>query len=233
MSVLTAEQVQNLFNHIAPRYDTVNCILSLGLMGKWRERALEMVDLQSGQKILDAFCGTGGFALFAARHSPHSSIVGVDFSQAMIEWAMKRREAIARDAPLEFVLADVCSLPFPDEHFDRILIGFGLRHLNNLEKGLSELYRVLRKGGILVNLDTNPPSSPALVPVYRFLFRWIVPALGWAFAKSWDGYAYFGRTILQFPCREELVFLFQKAGFQGGRYVSELGGGITIYRMEK
>ncbi|MHA2609310.1 MAG: ubiquinone/menaquinone biosynthesis methyltransferase [bacterium JZ-2024 1] len=233
MSVMPPEQVRELFGIIASKYDMVNYVLSLGQMERWRQEAVQWADLKEGHRVLDAFCGTGGLALAASRMTPNICVIGVDFTPEMVQRAREKMQNILRECPLDFRLADVISLPFPDEYFDRILIGFGLRHLSDLEKGIAELYRVLKKGGILVNLDTNPPSTPLLGSAYSFLFHWVVPVLGWMFTRNWNGYAYFGKTIKQFPCKEELLSLFHKKGFVDGAFREEFGGAITLYRIEK
>ncbi|MFN4181784.1 MAG: ubiquinone/menaquinone biosynthesis methyltransferase [bacterium] len=227
------EQSRKLFGMIARRYDVVNYVLSLGQMERWRQEAVRWADLQEGHRVLDAFCGTGGLALVASRMTPDISVVGVDFTPEMLQRAREKAQNILRECPLEFHLADVTALPFPDEYFDRILIGFGLRHLSDLEKGISELHRVLKKGGILVNLDTNPPDALLPRSAYHFLFRCVVPALGWMFTQNWNGYAYFGKTIKQFPCKGELLSLFLKKGFVDGAFHEKFGGAITLYRIVK
>ena len=233
MNMRHPEHIQKLFGMIAHRYDMVNYVLSLGQMEKWRQEAVQWADLREGHRVLDAFCGTGGLALVASRMTPNICVIGVDFTPEMLQRAREKTQNVLRQCPLEFQLADVTALPFPDEYFDRILIGFGLRHLSDLEKGIGELYRVLKKGGILVNLDTNPPGSLLPRVAYHIFFGWGVPALGWMFTRNWDGYAYFGKSIQQFPSKAELLSLFQKKGFVGGAFREKFGGAITLYRIEK
>jgi demethylmenaquinone methyltransferase / 2-methoxy-6-polyprenyl-1,4-benzoquinol methylase len=236
-----ATQVRAMFDRIAGVYDRLNRVMSAGLDQGWRRRAVERAELESGQSALDVCCGTGDLA-FELAHAvgPGGRVVGCDFSERMLELARAKEEEIRAteeglggpgsngagggSAPVEFEWADALDLPYPDESFDAVTVGFGVRNLADLEAGLAELARVLKPGGRLVILEITQPQRPPLSTFFSLWFDRIVPLLGKAAGDS-DAYSYLPDSVRGFPPPDRLAELMDGAGLEGVRWLL-LGGGI-------
>ena len=216
---LPAEGVQRMFDRIAPVYDAMNRVMTAGLDRRWRRTTISEA-VQPGDRVLDACCGTGDLAL-AARKAGAGSVVGVDFSDGMLERA--RRKA----PELEWIQADVLALPFEDASFDAAVVGFGVRNVEDLEAGLRELRRVLRPGGRLGILEITTPRG-FLAPFYRVWFDRIVPLLG-RLLPGGDAYTYLPASVRRFPGPEELVNLLERCGFGAVRFRLFAGGIVALH----
>ena len=216
---LPAEGVQRMFDRIAPVYDAMNRVMTAGLDRRWRRTTISEA-VQPGDRVLDACCGTGDLAL-AARNAGAGSVVGVDFSDGMLERA--RRKA----PELEWIQADVLALPFEDASFDAAVVGFGVRNVDDLEAGLRELRRVLRPGGRLGILEITTPRG-FLAPFYRVWFDRIVPLLG-RLLPGGDAYTYLPASVRRFPGPEELVNLLERCGFGAVRFRLFAGGIVALH----
>jgi demethylmenaquinone methyltransferase/2-methoxy-6-polyprenyl-1,4-benzoquinol methylase len=216
---LPAEGVRRMFDRIAPVYDAMNRVMTAGLDQRWR-RATVREAVQPGDTVLDACCGTGDLAM-AARAAGAARVVGVDFSERMLERA--RRKA----PELEWVQADVLSLPFEDASFDSAVVGFGVRNVEDLEAGLKELRRVLRPGGRLGILEITRPRG-LLAPFYRLWFDRIVPLLG-RFLPGGDAYTYLPASVRRFPGPEELAELLGACGFERVEFRLFAGGIVALH----
>ena len=216
---LPAEGVQRMFDRIAPVYDAMNRVMTAGLDRRWRRTTISEA-VQPGDRVLDACCGTGDLAL-AARKAGAGSVVGVDFSDGMLERA--RRKA----PELEWIQADVLALPFEDASFDAAVVGFGVRNVDDLEAGLRELRRVLRPGGRLGILEITTPRG-FLAPFYRVWFDRIVPLLG-RLLPGGDAYTYLPASVRRFPGPEELVNLLERCGFGAVRFRLFAGGIVALH----
>ena len=182
------EQVNRMFDRIAGRYDLLNSLMTAGLHHRWRSRAADLAELAPGAAALDVCCGTGDLALeLAGRISPGGWVIGCDFSEPMLDLA---REKAARSGAgsVRFEWADALRLPYDDDRFDAVTVGFGLRNLSDLDAGLREMHRVLRPGGRLVILEITQPTRPPLSTFYRLWFDRAVPVLG-ALAADPDAYS--------------------------------------------
>jgi demethylmenaquinone methyltransferase / 2-methoxy-6-polyprenyl-1,4-benzoquinol methylase len=213
---LSAEGVQRMFDRIAPVYDAMNRVMTAGLDRRWRKATIRAT-VEAGDRVLDACCGTGDLAL-AARAAGAGSVVGVDFSERMLERA--RRKA----PELEWIQADVLALPLADGSFDAAVVGFGVRNVEDLEAGIRELRRVLRPGGRLGILEITTPRG-FLAPFYRVWFDRIVPLLG-RLLPGGDAYTYLPASVRRFPGPEELVSLLERCGF--GNVEFRLFGGSIV-----
>jgi demethylmenaquinone methyltransferase/2-methoxy-6-polyprenyl-1,4-benzoquinol methylase len=216
---LPAEGVQRMFDRIAPVYDAMNRVMTVGLDQRWR-RATVRATVQEGDRVLDACCGTGDLAV-AARKARAGNVVGLDFSERMLERA--RRKA----PELEWVQGDVLTLPFEDASFDAAVVGFGVRNVEDLEAALSELRRVLRPGGRLGILEITRPRG-ALKPFYKLWFDRIVPLLG-RLLPGGDAYTYLPASVRRFPGPEELAELLGSCGFQAVRFRLFAGGIVALH----
>jgi demethylmenaquinone methyltransferase/2-methoxy-6-polyprenyl-1,4-benzoquinol methylase len=219
---LPAEGVQRMFDRIAPVYDAMNKVMTAGLDRRWRKATIQAT-VQPGDSVLDACCGTGDLAI-AARAAGAGSVVGVDFSEGMLERA--RRKA----PELEWIQADVLALPFRDGAFDVAVVGFGARNVEDLEAGLRELRRVLRSGGRLGILEITTPRG-FLAPFYRVWFDRIVPLLG-RLLPGGDAYTYLPASVRRFPGAEDLAALLESCGFSGVEFRLFAGGIVALHTGE-
>lgn len=218
-------QVRTMFDRIAGVYDRMNHVMTAGLDRRWRERAADRAELDPGEVALDVCCGTGDLTFELARRvGPAGRVVGCDFSERMLELARAKEEARRPAAPVEFEWADALELPYADNAFDAVTVGFGVRNLADLEAGLAELTRVLRPGGRLVILEITQPQRPPLSSFFSLWFDRIVPLLGRA-AGDPDAYTYLPDSVRSFPAPERLAELMDGAGLERVRWL-RLGGGI-------
>jgi demethylmenaquinone methyltransferase/2-methoxy-6-polyprenyl-1,4-benzoquinol methylase len=208
-----------MFDRIAPVYDPMNRVMTVGLDQRWR-RVTVREAVRPGDRVLDACCGTGDLGV-AARGAGAGSVVGVDFSERMLERA--RRKA----PELEWVPADVLALPFEDGSFDAAVVGFGVRNVEDLEAALRELRRVLRPGGRLGVLEITTPRG-ILRPFYRLWFDRIVPLLG-RLLPGGDAYTYLPASVRRFPGPEDLAELLGSCGFAGVRFKLFAGGIVALH----
>ncbi len=199
---LPSEGVRSMFDRIAPVYDSMNRLMTAGLDRRWRREAAEAV-VQPGDRVLDSCCGTGDLAIAAAVAG--GNVTGVDFSKPMLERA--RRKA----PELEWIEGDALGLPFADESFDVATVGFGVRNLSELDKGLHELRRVLRPGGRLAILEITRPTG-FVAPFYRLWFDVLIPAAGKVLPGG-SAYTYLPASVRRFPDPEGLARLMDEAGF--------------------
>jgi demethylmenaquinone methyltransferase/2-methoxy-6-polyprenyl-1,4-benzoquinol methylase len=223
-----AAQVRSMFDRIAGVYDLMNTAMTAGMHHRWRRRAADLAALEPGGSALDVCCGTGDLAFeLAARVAPGGGVIGCDFSERMLDLA--RAKAERRDvAAVRFEWADALRLPYGDASFDAATIAFGARNLSDLDRGLSELRRVVRPAGRLVILEITQPTRPPLSAFYSMWFDRLVPLLG-AFAGDRSAYAYLPESVKRFPAPRALAERMAAAGFPRVRYHVLAGGIITIH----
>jgi demethylmenaquinone methyltransferase/2-methoxy-6-polyprenyl-1,4-benzoquinol methylase len=208
-----------MFDRIAPVYDAMNRVMTAGLDQRWR-KATVRATVQTGDRVLDACCGTGDLAV-AARAAGAGHVVGVDFSERMLERALRK-------APeLEWVQADVLALPLDDASFDSVVVGFGVRNVEDLEAGLRELRRVLRPSGRLGILEITTPRG-FLAPFYRLWFGRIVPLLG-RLLPGGAAYTYLPASVRRFPVPEDLAELLGRCGFEDVEFRLFAGGIVALH----
>jgi demethylmenaquinone methyltransferase / 2-methoxy-6-polyprenyl-1,4-benzoquinol methylase len=219
---LPPSEVRSMFDRIAPVYDVMNRVMTAGLDQRWRRMAAERV-VVPGDRVLDACCGTGDLALEAERRG--GRVVGLDFSERMLERARKKSGTI------EWVQGDALALPFGDGAFDAATVGFGVRNLEDLEAGLRELCRVLRPGGRLAVLEITRPHG-ILRPFFRLWFDVLVPVAGRVLPGG-KAYTYLPASVRRFPGPEDLSALLEQAGLANVDYRLLGGGSVALHTAER
>ena len=213
--------VESMFDRIAPVYDVMNRVMTAGLDQRWRRRAVDAA-VRRGDRVLDACCGTGDLAVAAVRAG--GAVVGLDFSERMLERAQRK-------APeFDWVSGDLLELPFPDSSFDAATVGFGVRNVDDLERALRELRRVLRDGGRLGILEITRPRG-LLAPFYRLWFDGVIPLLG-KLLPGGSAYTYLPASVRRFPGPEDLSTLVAAAGFGDVKYRTFAGGIVALHTAE-
>ncbi|PYQ14756.1 MAG: bifunctional demethylmenaquinone methyltransferase/2-methoxy-6-polyprenyl-1,4-benzoquinol methylase UbiE [Acidobacteria bacterium] len=221
-------KVHLLFARIAPRYDCINDLMSWGMHRRWKRRLTALALPRPGEKALDLCCGTGDVARSLAR-SPEGSgrleVMGVDFSEEMLEIARKNSPP---GLPVSFRRADALSLPFPDASFEVVTCAYGLRNLADLDRGLREVWRVLRPGGRLACLEFGRPARRILSALYFAYLRLALPVFGMLFLGDSHSYGYIFASVSRFPGQRELAERMGAAGFESVDVHDLMGGAMAI-----
>lgn len=211
------EQVASMFNNISGTYDFLNHFMSLGIDIIWRKKAIRELKSIKPRIMLDVATGTGDFAFEAIKILAPEKIIGVDISEGMLDVARKK----IQDRNLQHVFSvqtgDSEGLHFGDDHFDAITVAFGVRNYENLEKGLADMYRVLKPGGKIVILEFSKPRKFPIKQGYNFYFKHVTPMLGKLFSKDNRAYCYLPESVAAFPDGEEFTRLMNKVGFTNTR----------------
>ena len=218
-----------MFDRISRIYDRLNTVMTAGLHHEWRRRAADLAGVAPGDRVLDLATGTGDLAFeLAGRLAPGGEVVGADFSERMLEVA--RQKAAARDlaVPVNFEWANAMELDWPDDSFDAATVGFGVRNFADLDRGLSQLARVVRPGGHVVILEATVPQRPPLSTFFSLWFDRAVPILG-RVAGDADAYTYLPNSVRRFPGPYELAARLASAGLSAVRYVITAGGIIALH----
>jgi len=216
-------QVRAMFDRIARVYDVMNSVMTAGLHHRWRERAADLASLGPGDRALDVACGTGDLAVELARRvGPSGTVVGSDFSEAMLQ------RARAKSAAVRWEWGNALELPYPDDGFDAATVGFGARNFSDLDRGLAEMARVVRPGGRVVVLEITTPQRRPLSTFFSIWFDRVVPALG-RLAGDPDAYAYLPSSVKRFPGPEALAGRMHATGMDDVRWILTAGGIIAIH----
>ncbi len=218
--------VREMFDSIAYRYDFLNHLLSFGFDLYWRWFAVRKLGLNGAEKIIDIACGTGDFSILAAKRNP-SMIFGVDVSLNMLKiFHQKAKKKGIRK--LNLICASAEDLPFKNEVFDVCLVAFGVRNFSDLEAGLREIHRVLKRGGKIAILEFSIPKQPFKL-FYLFYFRKILPFIGKLFSKHENAYTYLPESVLRFPEGEDFAGILNKCGFKQVQFHRLTFGVVTLY----
>lgn len=227
------EGVRKLFDNIASDYDKLNHILSLNIDKGWRKKAVRnLVDTQEPLKVLDVACGTADFTIeIAQKVAKGSEVIGVDISEGMM--AVGREKIKKAGVSAELFVADCENLPYSDNTFDRISVGFGVRNFEHLELGLSQMYRVLSHGGKLVILELSVPSNVFVRWCYKLYFLKILPAIGGLISGNRGAYEYLPASVLRFPTPDKFISMLKSAGFAQVEHTSLTLGICRMYVAKK
>jgi demethylmenaquinone methyltransferase/2-methoxy-6-polyprenyl-1,4-benzoquinol methylase len=220
-----AEKVGDLFAAVAPRYDVINDLQSLGLHRLWKRRLVALSGAGPGKRALDVCCGTGDVAFALARTG--AAVTGLDFSKPMLAVARRRAGKLGPGAP-EFGRADALALPVPDASFDVVTVAYGLRNLSDLDGGLAELARVLKPGGTLAVLEFGRPDWAPWRATYRFYLRHAVPLFGRLFCGDADTHSYILASLDRYPAQRGVDQRLLALGFRESRIHNYSGGAMSI-----
>ena len=222
------EEVEQMFDNISSKYDFLNHFLSLGIDKIWRRKAVKELRLTQPKKILDIATGTGDFAIANLKLNPEE-IVGIDISNGMLD--VGRQKMIKRnvDHIVTMKQADSEALPFDEGYFDGLTVGFGVRNFENLEKGLSEMLRVLRPGGKAVILEFSKPKVFPIKQAFGFYSKYVIPVLGKNISKDEKAYAYLPESVEAFPEGKDFMDILTKLNYKNVTATTVSGGIATIY----
>jgi demethylmenaquinone methyltransferase/2-methoxy-6-polyprenyl-1,4-benzoquinol methylase len=223
---LQEPQVRAMFDRIAGFYDVMNSVMTAGLHHDWRRRAVDLAEVAPGDRVLDVATGTGDLALELARRvGPQGAVVASDFSEEML--ARAQAKAVDAAAPVTVEWGNALELPYADGEFAAATVGFGARNFSDLDRGLSEMARVVRPGGRVVVLEITTPTRPPLSSFYRLWFDRVVPLIG-RLAGDPEAYSYLPSSVKRFPGPHELAARMDRCGLDV-RYVVTAGGIIALH----
>lgn len=225
-------QVTQMFDTISNEYDGLNRVISFGIDIKWRNKVVGLVAEQHPKNILDIATGTGDLAI-SLTSTDAKEIIGLDISDGMLEVGRKKISSKNLDGIISMVIGDSEDLPFKDHTFDAITVAFGVRNFENLEKGLSEILRVLKPDGIFVILETSVPTNPIYKFGYNTYSKFILPTIGKLFSKDRVAYKYLSESASVFPYGEELNNILREIGFINVEDMPQTMGVATIYTASK
>ena len=225
-------QVEEMFDNISPKYDLLNHLLSANIDKRWRRKVIKLLKSKQPSRILDIATGTADFSIEASKIG-EAKITGIDISEGMIEVGLKKIAKRNLNQRINLIKADSENLPFDDNSFDAAIVGFGVRNFENLKKGLSEIYRVLRSGAVFYILEFSKPKKFPVKQVYRFYFTTILPFIGKIVSKHSNAYTYLPESVNEFPDGEDFLSILAEVGFTGNKFYPQTFGIASIYEAHK
>ena len=221
------ERVHEVFESISESYDKMNSVISFQMHVKWRKDTMKRMNVKPGSKCLDVCCGTADWTVALARVTGRNGVVkGLDFSESMLKVGAQK---IKHYPHVELIHGNAMELPFEDNTFDYVTIGFGLRNVPDYMQVLREINRVLKPGGMAVCLETSQPEIPGYRQLFRLYFKFIMPLFGKLFAKSYEEYSWLQESAKEFPGMKKLKTMFEQAGFRRVRYKGYSGGAAAMH----
>ncbi len=225
-------QVRQMFDGISPQYDLMNRIISGGIDIKWRKNVVSMLIEKQPEKILDVATGTGDLAI-ALLQTKATEIIGIDISEGMLDIGKQKVRNNQWDQKIKMQIGDSENIDYPDDYFDAATVAFGVRNFENLDKGLSEILRVLRPGGDLIILETAVPNNYLLRQFYHLYTQFIMPVIGNLFSKDKSAYQYLSDSAAAFPFGKAFNNILAKNGFIEIEDIPQTLGVASIYRAQK
>ncbi len=226
------EQVEKMFDSISHKYDFLNHFLSMGMDILWRRKAIQLISKIQPKIILDIATGTGDFAIEAAKLQPNK-IIGLDISEGMLQMGREKMKKRNLDRLIDMQKGDSENLPFPDNYADAITIGFGVRNFENLHKGLSEIYRVLKPGGMVAILEPAIPSQFPMKQLFNLYFKNILPTIGKWFSKDPSAYEYLPKSVEAFPNGKDFLEICHQNHFIQTEWKPLTFGICSLYLLRK
>lgn len=227
-SLISAEDNRRMFDKIARYYDCTNRMLTFGLDARWRRRAVSRLALMMGSTYLDVGCGTGDMALEIVKQAPESRVVGIDPSEGMLALGRDKVRAAGLAPAITLAKGDVLDMKFSDDFFDGAITAFCIRNLTDRRRGLSEIFRVIRPGGLLVILELTQPLGPIMNPLFRIYGNVVMPLVT-ALLSSKSAYRYLTDSMANFPKPQEILGLLREVGFINRKYGHMTGGIVTLF----
>jgi demethylmenaquinone methyltransferase/2-methoxy-6-polyprenyl-1,4-benzoquinol methylase len=227
------EQVSEMFDQIAPRYDFMNRFLSAGIDRSWRRKAIRKFENDGVQYLLDVATGTGDMAIMAARILKPVSITGIDISEKMLELGRKKIEKEQLGTKIELRSGDGETINYPENSFDGVMIAFGVRNFENLEKGLREIFRVLKPGARLVVLEFSKPRIPGIKNLYNLYMGIVAPKMAGLFKQNKKAYQYLNESAKAFPDRKQFEDILKRTGYSDTEWKPLSLGICCIYSGRK
>jgi len=221
------KQVTQMFDNIAGSYDFLNHTLSLGMDNIWRKIAIKKL-INNPATILDIATGTGDFAISATKYT-NATITGIDISQGMLDVGVEKINKKGLTDRIKLQLADSENLPFQDNSYDAVTAGFGVRNFEDLNKGLSEMYRTLKSGGIIAILEPSEPAYFPLKQFYKLYFHHILPFIGGIISKDKNAYTYLPDSVSAFPSGKDFLTELVKVGFKESKHIPLTFGIVSLY----
>ncbi|MHC1705411.1 MAG: bifunctional demethylmenaquinone methyltransferase/2-methoxy-6-polyprenyl-1,4-benzoquinol methylase UbiE [Tenuifilaceae bacterium] len=228
-----SQQVEAMFNDIAPKYDFLNHLLSLGIDKIWRRRVIRKIIAEKPNDVLDIATGTADLAIMLVKKLPTVNITGIDLAENMLEVGRTKVNKLNFSNKISLKHGDSLCLPFPDESFDAAMVAFGVRNFEDPVKGMSETQRVLRKNGKYFVLEFSLPRSFPMAQLYRFYFKAILPLIGKIVSGHKQAYTYLPESVNAFPDGENFIALMEKAGFTDCKFKKLTFGIATLYEGKK
>lgn len=225
------EQVEHMFDAISPKYDLLNRLFSLGIDQGWRRKVVRSVGQEPVQHLLDVATGTADLAIMAAPEVER--VTGIDISEGMLEHGRLKVKKRGLDKRITLTQADSTALPFPDATFDAVTVAFGVRNFEDLEKGLAEMFRVLKPNGRLFVLEFSKPQHTPMRQLFRFYFHRVMPLIGRTVSKDSAAYTYLPKSVDAFPEGPEFLQLLERAGGGSCNATSLTGGIAALYIARK
>lgn len=226
------EQVRQMFDNISGGYDGLNRVITFGIDLRWRKKVVAMVIKHGSSKVLDIATGTGDLAIQFAEKGV-DTVTGLDLSPGMLDIGRQKIQKKGLGNKVEMIQGDSEDLPFENNSYDAVTVAFGVRNFENLEAGLSEIYRVLKKGGILVVLETSVPTKTPFKQGYRIYSKMVLPLIGRLFSRDKSAYAYLSESAAAFPYGEKFNNILGKIGFIAMENRPQTFGVATIYSAIK
>lgn len=227
------EEVEEMFDNISHKYDFLNRLLSMGIDVQWRKNVVKKAKEVNPHSILDVATGTGDLAIALAQGIPNAKITGFDLSAGMLNEGRKKVQDKHLEKQIEMIQGDAENMPFADNSFNVVTVAFGVRNFENLEKGLSELYRVLKPDGKLIILEFSKPEKAPMKQLYNFYFHNILPVIGKTFSKDHRAYTYLPESVEQFPYGQEMLDILKNVNFLSPNDKKLTFGIASIYEASK
>lgn len=226
-------QVRDMFNNIAVRYDFLNRMLSLGIDKGWRKKAIKLINNKTPLHILDVATGTGDLAIEMVKTYPQAQVKGLDLAVKMLNIGEEKAEKLSINEQIDFIEGDAENLPFEDNTFDAITVAFGVRNFEDPGKGLKEMNRVLKPGGQLIVLEFSKTRFPLFDTLFNFYFKYILPQIGRLISKDGKAYKYLYDSVQAFPSGQAFTDLLTQSGYQSNKHIPLTFGVCSIYYGEK
>ena len=226
-------QTREMFTSIAPRYDFLNRLLSVGQDKYWRQRAIDLLDPIRNERILDVATGTGDMVIEVAKRNLSVQIFGIDFSQRMLDLGRIKIAQNGYDQAVSLQIGSGECLPFADESFDGVICAFGIRNFGDAQLGLREFFRVLKPGGRVVVLEFSIPQNQFLKTAYEWYFNHILPKIGNIISGHLNAYSYLPESVANFPSQKKFIKWIEKIGFKKVSFSELTFGIVSIHRGYK